>query len=148
MLTKYFTCNTKQKTDREASQDNESAREELAAWKVKINWNNCLLQWWICYRYYGYSLQNYFAGSTIASLNQSLHFRLMRNHNILDVQRICALQVREIWGNSPFADPNMKAWLGHIFWKFKNKTFFKIIWLDYEPHRKNQYKKGMQMNTT
>ena len=49
MFTKYFTCNTKQKIDREASQDNEIAREELGAWKVEINWNNCLLQWW--YRY-------------------------------------------------------------------------------------------------
>ena len=31
MVIKYFTCNTKQKTDREASQDNESATEELGA---------------------------------------------------------------------------------------------------------------------
>ena len=41
---KYFTCNTIQKIDREACQDNNSAREELGAWKVEINWNNCLLQ--------------------------------------------------------------------------------------------------------
>ena len=33
MFTKYFTCSTKQKTDREASQDNSSAREELEKWK-------------------------------------------------------------------------------------------------------------------
>ena len=37
MFTKYFTCNTKQKTDGGASQDNESAREELGTWKVEIN---------------------------------------------------------------------------------------------------------------
>ena len=43
MFTAYSTCNTKQKTDREASQDNKSAREELEAWKVEINLNNCLL---------------------------------------------------------------------------------------------------------
>ena len=36
MFTKYFTCNTKQKTNREVSQDNEGAREELGAWKVEI----------------------------------------------------------------------------------------------------------------
>ena len=29
MLTKYFTCNMKQKTDRTASQGNKSAREDL-----------------------------------------------------------------------------------------------------------------------
>ena len=29
------------KTDREARQDNKSAREESGAWKVEINWNNC-----------------------------------------------------------------------------------------------------------
>ena len=40
--------NTKQKTDRKARQDNKSSREELGAWKVEINWNNCLLQRWIC----------------------------------------------------------------------------------------------------
>ena len=31
MFTKYFTCNTKQKTDYEASQDNKSAIEELGS---------------------------------------------------------------------------------------------------------------------
>ena len=31
MFTQYFTCNTKQKTDREATQDNKSVREELEA---------------------------------------------------------------------------------------------------------------------
>ena len=41
MFTKYFTCNTKQKTDRGASQDIKSAREELGGWKVEIDWNNC-----------------------------------------------------------------------------------------------------------
>ena len=41
MITKYFTCDTKQKTDRETSQDSESAAKELGAWKVEINWNNC-----------------------------------------------------------------------------------------------------------
>ena len=50
-----------------------------------------------------------FAGSTITSLNQSLHFSLMWNHNILYLRRICALQVRGLWQNSPFAGPNMKA---------------------------------------
>ena len=33
MLTKYFTCNTKQKTDHKASQDKKSAREELRGLK-------------------------------------------------------------------------------------------------------------------
>ena len=37
------------------------------------------------------------------SLNQSLHFGLMWNHEILDPWQICALQVREHWRNSPFA---------------------------------------------
>ena len=31
----------KQKADRQASQDNKSVREELGAWKIEINWNNC-----------------------------------------------------------------------------------------------------------
>ena len=31
MFTKYFTCNTKQETDHEASQDNKSAIEELGS---------------------------------------------------------------------------------------------------------------------
>ena len=44
MFTKYFTCNTKQKTVRETSQNNESVRKELAAWKMEIIWNNCFLQ--------------------------------------------------------------------------------------------------------
>ena len=35
MFTKYFICNTIQKTDREANQDKKSAREELGAWKVE-----------------------------------------------------------------------------------------------------------------
>ena len=34
MFENYFTCNTKQKTNQKASQDNKSAREELGAWKV------------------------------------------------------------------------------------------------------------------
>ena len=29
MFTKYFTCNTKQKTDREVGQDNKSARAQI-----------------------------------------------------------------------------------------------------------------------
>ena len=29
MFTKYFTCNTKQKTDREKGQDNQSARVQI-----------------------------------------------------------------------------------------------------------------------
>ena len=41
MFTKNFTWNTIQKTDREVSQDSKSTREELGAWKVEINWNNC-----------------------------------------------------------------------------------------------------------
>ena len=41
MFAKYFTCYAKQKTDREARQDNKSAREESGAWKVEINLNNC-----------------------------------------------------------------------------------------------------------
>ena len=107
----YFTCNTKLKTGREASQDNKSAREELEARKTGINWTNCFLQRWMCYRYYGYSeKKNLFPRSTMASLNQSLHLRLMRN-NILDLRRISALQVRKLWQNSSFTGPNMKAWI-------------------------------------
>ena len=109
MFTKYFACNVQQKTDCKATQDNKSAGEELRAKKVEINWNNCLLQWWICYKYYGYSIQNHFAGSTIASLNQSLHFRLMWKPEILDFFQIFVLQVRKLWRNSPFAGPNMNA---------------------------------------
>ena len=109
MLIKYLTCNTKQKTSREESQDNKVAREELMVWEMEINWNNCLLQWWTCYRYYGYFQQNYFAGSTTASLNQSLHFRLMWNHEILDFRQIFALQLRKLWRNLPFAALNMKT---------------------------------------
>ena len=37
-------------------------------------------------RHYRYSLQNHFAGSIIVSLNQLLHFRLMWNHDILDLR--------------------------------------------------------------
>ena len=99
----------KQKKDCEASQDNDSAREELEAWKVEIKWNNCLLQWWICYKYYGYIQQNHFAESTIAALNQSLHMRLMWNHDILEPRRIFAQQGRKLWRNSPFAGPIIKA---------------------------------------
>ena len=33
-----------------------------------------------------------------ASLNQSLHFRFIRNHDSLDFWRIFALQVRKLWG--------------------------------------------------
>ena len=45
----------------------------------------------------------------VASLNQSVNFRLMWNHDILDFQWIFALQVRNLWRNSPFAGPYMKA---------------------------------------
>ena len=111
MFTKYFTYNRKQKTDCEVSQDNKSVREELGAWKVVINWNNCLPQRSICYRYCGYSQENHFAGSTIASLNQMLHFRLIWNHDILDFRRIFAPQMRMLWQNLPFSGPNMKICL-------------------------------------
>ena len=120
MFTKYFTCNMKQKTGREAKEDNKSARVELGALKMESNWNNCLLQRWICYRYYGYSQQNHFAGSTIAFLNQWLRFRLIWNLDILGLRRIFVLQVRKLWRNSPFAGPNTKAsftWQKHgITW--------------------------------
>ena len=93
-----------------SSQDSKSAREELGAWKVKINWNNYFLQQWICYyRYLQYSQQDHFAGKTKACVNQLLHFRLMWNHNILVLQLIFALQVRKLWWNLLFADPNMKV---------------------------------------
>ena len=111
ILNVYKILATQNKTDCKASQDKESAREEIGAGKVEINWNNCFLQQWICYRYYGYSQQNHFAESTIASLNQLLHYKLMWNHDILDLQWICALQVRKLWWNSVFASPNMKACL-------------------------------------
>ena len=44
MFTKYVVCITKQETDHEVSQDSKSEREEIGAWKVEINWNNCMLQ--------------------------------------------------------------------------------------------------------
>ena len=50
-----------------------------------------------------------FRGKYRNLFNQSLRFRLMRNHDILDLRRICGLQVRELWRNSSFAGPNMKA---------------------------------------
>ena len=111
MFTKYFTDNTKQKTNLKPSQDNKSAtvQQQLETWKFEINWNNCFLQWWKGYRYYGYSHQNHFPRSTIASLNQSLHFRLMWYHEILDLQWIFALQLRKFWQNLPLACPNTKV---------------------------------------
>ena len=113
MFTKYFTCNTKQKTDHEASQDNKNARKYLGTWKVKFNWNNCLLQRWICYRYYRYSSQNHFTGSTKVFLNQSLYFLInqpiMWNHDILDLRKSFDLQVKKLCKNSSFAGSNMKA---------------------------------------
>ena len=66
---------------------------------------------WVCYRYYGYSQPKNFTGSIIASFSQLLHFRLMWSHDILDLRRISALQVRKLWRNSPFAGPNMKTWM-------------------------------------
>ena len=63
----------------------------------------------MCYRYYEYSQQNHFAGSAIAPLNKSLHFRLISNHGILDLRRIFALQVRKLWLNSPFTGPNIEG---------------------------------------
>ena len=131
MFTKYFLCNTKQKTDREASQDNKSPREDLGACKLEINWNNYLLKRWMCYRYYGYSQQNHFVGNTIAYLKQSLQFRLMWNHDILDLRRIFSLQVTELWRKSPFAGPNMKAWKIAIFIKkiiFGTGTQWDFLW--------------------
>ena len=58
-----------------------------------------------------------FVGNTIAYLKQSLQFRLMWNHDILDLRRIFSLQVRKLWRKSPFAGPNMKAWKIAIFIK-------------------------------
>ena len=107
MFTKYFTCDTKQKIDGEASQDIKKCRKRVRGLKSE---NNCLLQRCMCYRYYGSSQQNHFTGGTIASINQSLLFRLRRNHGILDFSRIFSLQVGKFWQNSPFTDPNMKAW--------------------------------------
>ena len=43
----------------------------------------------------------------------------MWNHDILDLLRIFALQMRELWRNSPFAGSNMKAcvnWPNSIVW--------------------------------
>ena len=45
----------------------------------------------------------------IASLNQSLHFGWMWNHDTLDLRQICALQMRELWQNLLLAGPNVKA---------------------------------------
>ena len=87
----------KQKTDRKASQGNKSSTDELGAWKVEIDWNNCLLKWRICYKYYGYFQQNPFADSTIASHSQSLfYFRLMWNHDILTSGKFLLCK----WGSS------------------------------------------------
>ena len=95
---------------------------------MEINLNNCLLQQLICYRYYKYFQKKYFAGSTIASFNQSLHFRLMWNHDILDLRQIFALQVRKLWRNSPFSDPNMKACLLSLFcFVMKNYCYFLVF---------------------
>ena len=62
--------------------------KDLEPWKVEINWNNYLLMWQICYRYYRYYQQNHFPGNTIASHKQSVQFRLIWNHDILDLQQI------------------------------------------------------------
>ena len=107
MFIKYFTCDTKQKIYCEASQDIKKCRWRVRGLKSE---NNCLLQQYMCYRYYGSSQQNYFTGGTIASINQSLLFRLWWNHGILDFSRIFSLQVGKFLQNSPFTDPNMKAW--------------------------------------
>ena len=48
-------------------------------------------------------------GSTIAALNHSFHFRLMWNHDILNLQQILTLQMKKLRQNSFFAGPNMKA---------------------------------------
>ena len=45
----------------------------------------------------------------------------MYNHDILDPRRIFALQVRKLWRNSPFADPNMKACFKYQILKVQNK---------------------------
>ena len=123
MFTKYFTCNTKQKADRQVSQDSKSAREELGAWKIEINWNNC-------YRYYGHSQQNHFAGSTIASLNQLLLFSCiftMWNYDSLDLRRVFALQVRKLWQNLLFAGPNMKACYSFKTLKFQTIDISSLV---------------------
>ena len=116
MFTKYFTCSKKQKIDHEVIQGNRSGREELGAWKVGILKKKRWKIWktgkrWIWCKYYGYSRRNHFSGRTIASLNQSFHFRLMWNH-ILHLWWMFALQVRKLRQNSPFAGPYIKA---HIY---------------------------------
>ena len=60
-----------------------------------------------------YCGQKPFAESTIASLNQSLQFRLMRDHDILDLRQIASLEVRKLWQRSPFADQTWRP--GNIF---------------------------------
>ena len=100
LVTYYYIsccCITKQQTDCKKSQGNRSSTDELGAWKVEIDWNNCLLQWRICYKYYGYFQQNPFADSTIASHSQSLfYFRLMWNHDILTSGKFLLCK----WGSS------------------------------------------------
>ena len=45
--------------------------------------------------------------------------------------------------------PLLQRWrFDNVFRKFINNIFFKIIWLDCELYRKNQYRKGIQTNTT
>ena len=41
--------------------------------------------------------KTFFARSTIAFLNQSLRFRLMWNHDILDLWQIFGRPVRKLW---------------------------------------------------
>ena len=60
---------------------------------MEINWNNCSLQPWICYRCYGYFQQNHFTGNTITSLNQLLHFRLLQVRRSGEIRRLPA----QIW---------------------------------------------------
>ena len=53
----------------------------------------------------------------------------MWNHDILDLRRIFALQVRKLWQNSLFAGPNKKAWIILLIpriWVMKSQ-----IWLSF-----------------
>ena len=107
--------------------------KDLGAWKVEINLNNDLLTWQIRYRYYRYSQQNHFPGNTVASHKQSLQFRLIWNHDILDLQQFFLCK----WGSCgkmfcspaqmwrPVVYKTLGIWLFH-FSSFINKSSARV----------------------
>ena len=87
----------------------------------------------ICYRYHEYSPQNHFAGSTIASLNQSLYFRLIWN------QPWHFRPSKNFWSTSE-EDLEIRRSPAQIWRTIQNNTKYgkvKFSWLLYE-HRYEQ----------